>query len=583
MERILELAAGNALFLEELIRSAAEGNTSEAPETVIAVLQARLSRIEPEARLTLRAASVLGETFWRNGVQRISEYWGKSEDVDVWLAKLVEIELVARLSSSRFPGDRQYAFRHALVCDAAKGLVTDADRKSGHLAAGRWLEEVGETDGIVLARHAVEAGAPDRAITFYVRAAERSIELYDFPEANARAIKAMDAGASGHTLGVLHAIRASALYSMGRWVDSAEHGLKALELLESGESYYCSTVESMMQVLPNTGDFDSYGRLAREILTIVPKPGARPAHLRAVCAQLLGHMVVGDHANGAECLRAIDRLVSPNESSPAARGYAQLFSALFEHGLGTDTLHALELAGRASRDLEEAQVYYRQSLAFTVQSFAAWRLGDIPLAERLARKGRETAAQVHDDYHRALADWYLALALSEAGDPKGYDEADIAAYTMLEQNKGPVFEASAHGVASRVSLHRLDWALAETRARKSLEQPSILPFRLIASTTLLEALLAQNRAKEAVDATREDLVQLDSLAGPVFSGVMFRVAMADALFQTGEKDTGGKVLRTALDEIEVRARHLTDAERNRMFRARPENVRARELAKVHLS
>lgn len=583
LKRILELSAGNALFLEEMIRSTAEGKTSDAPETVIAVLQARLSRIEPEARLTLRAASVLGETFWRSGVQRIAESWGKRDDVGAWLDTLVEMELVAPLPTSRFPSDQAYAFRHALVCDAGKGLVTNADRKTGHLTAGRWLEEVGETDGIILARHAVEGGDPERAIGFYVHAAERSIELYDFPEANARATKAMESGASGHTLGVAHAIRASALYSIGRWVESAEQGLLALPLLERGESYYCSTVESLLQVLPNTGDFASYGKLTSDITTLVPKPNARPAHLRAVCAQLLGHMVVGDHTRGAESLGVIDRLVTPAETNPAVRGYAQLFRAIYEHGLGTDTLRAFRLAEGACRDLEEAQVFYRKSLGLTVQSFCAWRLGDIQLGEKLARLAHATADQVHDNYHRALADWYLALSLSEASDPAKLDEADVASFTMLKENKGPVFESSAYGVASRVALGRRDWALAESRAKKSLEQPSILPFRALACASLLDALRECKRAKEAVELTRADLTEFEALKGAVFSGVIFRVAMAHAMFDAGESERGKAQLRSALAEIHVRVGLFHDAERERVFRSRPENVRASELERIHLS
>src|SRR4029079_11522215 len=42
LERIVRLAAGNALFLEELIRAAAEGTAGDVPETVLAMLQARL-------------------------------------------------------------------------------------------------------------------------------------------------------------------------------------------------------------------------------------------------------------------------------------------------------------------------------------------------------------------------------------------------------------------------------------------------------------------------------------------------------------------------------------------------------------
>ena len=66
--RIITQAAGNALFLEELIRALAEGAGEELPETVLAMLQARFLRLDPGARRVLRAASFFGETFWRGGL-----------------------------------------------------------------------------------------------------------------------------------------------------------------------------------------------------------------------------------------------------------------------------------------------------------------------------------------------------------------------------------------------------------------------------------------------------------------------------------------------------------------------------------
>ena len=48
VQRAVELSAGNALFLEELIRMVVEGRGDALPETVLAVLQARLSHMSPE-------------------------------------------------------------------------------------------------------------------------------------------------------------------------------------------------------------------------------------------------------------------------------------------------------------------------------------------------------------------------------------------------------------------------------------------------------------------------------------------------------------------------------------------------------
>src|SRR5207248_499097 len=66
--RIVDQSAGNALFLEELIRAAAEGKAEGQPRTVMAMLQARVGRFEAGPRRVLRAASVFGRTFWRGGV-----------------------------------------------------------------------------------------------------------------------------------------------------------------------------------------------------------------------------------------------------------------------------------------------------------------------------------------------------------------------------------------------------------------------------------------------------------------------------------------------------------------------------------
>src|SRR6185369_12902196 len=66
--RLVEQAGGNAFYLEELIRAVAEGKGDAMPETVLAVVQGRLERLEVDARRVLRAASVFGQVFWRGGV-----------------------------------------------------------------------------------------------------------------------------------------------------------------------------------------------------------------------------------------------------------------------------------------------------------------------------------------------------------------------------------------------------------------------------------------------------------------------------------------------------------------------------------
>lgn len=579
LERMVRLSAGNALFLEELIRAAAEGKAGDVPETVLAMLQSRLSRLEPEARLVLRAASVFGETFWRGGVRWICEAWGTADDPDVWLAHLVDGELIARRRSSGFPGEVEYAFRHALVCDAAGGLLTGEDRQSGHLASGRWLETMGETDWIVLARHAEGGGDRERAIGFYARAAEQSVGRYDFDEALARANKGIALGAEGQTLGLLRSVRASAFYSTGRWIEAAEAGLSTLDLVQRGDAAWCATVETLMQVLPNVDQFARSEELSDEVLKIVPAPEARTAFLRAVALQLVGFAISASHRRGQACLDFIDELRVPEEDL-LVRGYTRLYRSIFTYILGRDIPRSLALAEQSGRDLAESQVVYRLSLAEMMQSFMCWGLGDHGRGERAARQSRATAVGIRDDYHAALASWYLGLTLAEQEDPARLDEVEPCAEAMLKLQRTATSLDVSRVLTARAALGRNDLVRAEADGRAARAGLFGMPlFRLMASTHLLNALLRQRREAEAAAIARQDLVWLGRIGGPVCSEVMFRVAAAEALFEAGDPSSGEAALREALRQIDLRASFMSEAGvKEKYLTGREENRRAAELA-----
>jgi serine/threonine protein kinase len=578
LTRVVQLAGGNALFLEELIRAAVEGEAGDVPATVLAMLQARLSRLEPEARQVLRAGSVFGETFWRGAVVGVCQSWNAVVDVDRWLTRLVEAEILARRRESRFPGDVEYAVRHQLVCEAAAGLSTEADTRSAHLAAGRWLEERGEPDGIVLARHAEQGGDPARAIPFYVRAAEQSISRNDHHEALARAERGIGCGAQAEALGILMSVRASALYSIARWVEAAEVGLAALELLPRGGLWWCTTVEKLFQVLPNISQPARYQALATEMLQTPPAPDARDAFVRALHVQLLGYAISGGHAAGQRCLDFIDRLaVETDQTDIVARGYGGLWRAIFQYILGTDLPLALRLIEQAERDLTESQVMYRVSLARCLLAFLWWGFGDLERGEVAARSGRAAAESIGDQYHTAQSTWYLGLALCEQTDPAKLDEAEACARAVQESHISPLYEHYIPRIiTARVAVTRQDWPRAEEegrQARAGLE--SLPPYMLMASADLVTGLLRQGKAAEAAVVAREDLARVAALEGPLCTEVLFNVAAAEALYEAGDRAEGSALLGTALAQIEERAKRMSDPMLKEMFLGRrAENLQA---------
>ncbi|WP_437492806.1 protein kinase [Sorangium sp. So ce1014] len=182
---LVERADGNAFYLEEQIRAAARGRTSSPPETVLAMVQAGLDALDPEARRVLRAASVFGEAFSEAGVAALV---GRAE-VARELDELVGREAIVRLGVRSADGDAAYRFRHALLREAAYGMLTEGDRRLGHALAGGFLAERGEADPMALAEHFERGGELARAATAHLAAARQALRGNDPGAALARAAR----------------------------------------------------------------------------------------------------------------------------------------------------------------------------------------------------------------------------------------------------------------------------------------------------------------------------------------------------------------------------------------------------------
>jgi class 3 adenylate cyclase/tetratricopeptide (TPR) repeat protein len=174
IERVVSVAEGNPLFLEELVASLAdEVSSDELPSTVRAAIAARIDGLPPGARTTLLQASVVGQSFWRG----VLDGMGGLEAVDDALEALEARGLVARRAQSQVDGDVEFAFKHVLIRDVAYGTLPRGSRRDLHAAVARFLEET-LTDpaalGWLLAHHWREAGDVDAARGYLLGAAERA-------------------------------------------------------------------------------------------------------------------------------------------------------------------------------------------------------------------------------------------------------------------------------------------------------------------------------------------------------------------------------------------------------------------------
>lgn len=149
--QIVHDAAGNPLFLEELVRAAASGKGNTTPRALLAILQARMKHLSYGARRALRAASLFGQTFWRRGVAFLLGLDRHTDEQTVvrWLDELLDAELIEVHPESRFPGDTEYGFQSVHVRAAANGLLTDGDRDLGRVLVNVFLEQAGEDEAVL--------------------------------------------------------------------------------------------------------------------------------------------------------------------------------------------------------------------------------------------------------------------------------------------------------------------------------------------------------------------------------------------------------------------------------------------------
>ncbi len=161
-ERILASAEGNPFFLEEILRQfidagtitrvddhwqAAEGiDDVDIPDTVQGVLAARIDMLSQDDKRILRAAAVVGRTFWAGSVAAlVPPEPANAEAIEESLRRLEDRDLVISRFGSTLVGESEYLFTHILTRDVAYESIPRAERVDAHLVIARWIEsEAGE-------------------------------------------------------------------------------------------------------------------------------------------------------------------------------------------------------------------------------------------------------------------------------------------------------------------------------------------------------------------------------------------------------------------------------------------------------
>jgi predicted ATPase len=173
-ELVAERAEGNPFFVEELIATLADRGVLardnggwlfgelppdiSVPDTVEAVLAARIDLLPWTEKGALQTAAVIGRVFWSDPVSDLAP------EADPEFGLLQARDFARRRASSSTEGQREYLIKHALTREVAYQSLLKARRAPLHAGFAEWLERNGRGEdehAPLLAHHYAEAVGPE--------------------------------------------------------------------------------------------------------------------------------------------------------------------------------------------------------------------------------------------------------------------------------------------------------------------------------------------------------------------------------------------------------------------------------------
>ncbi|MFO0576867.1 MAG: protein kinase [Polyangia bacterium] len=579
--RIIELADGNPLFLEELIRAVAEGKNDELPPTLLAMVQARLDRLDGSSRRVLRAASVLGIRFWPQAVQQILGY-SQGRDIEVQLNELLGSELIVLRRDSGIPNHPEYAFRHALIRDAAYAMLSDRERSAAHRAAGQWLEQQGEQDARILAEHFRRAAEPVRAVGYFVRAAEQSFARNDLSGVFSLVENGCACGATAEERGSLLALRTLARFFYSDMPGCLADGEEALRTLRSGQARWYQVIGTQISAAGLLGQREVLNRLIGLLSASTPEPAARAACAEAMSSLVIMYALAGLRAPALELVARASGMIDPEEDSDvAAHGALRMAESMLTNMLLPDPARALRLADEGISAFRMIGDRRQEGLCRVACSEALYSLGELERGEREMREALQLGKLLAEPLVEILAQLALGLHLALYGDASEGVEAEQLVTAVYEDPRlTTVYRGHALSALTGALLAQGRAREAEARAREALAifraAPAYAPRAL---ALLIMSLRAQGRAAESVPFVNEGMRVLASLGGAGRTELMFLLAAVEVWVDLGKAQAAREVLGESLRQLQLRAGRIQSPELRRSFlTGERTHVRLQELA-----
>ncbi len=524
----------------------------EVPETLHALVAARLDGLAPDERQLLQDASVVGKTFARSTLAAVASI--PEAEVDRVLTALVRKEILSLQADPRSQERGQYGFLQDLLRQVAYETMPRGERKARHLAAASQLEQEwadGEQETVeIVAFHyltalELDSGAADaaeigkKARTTLVKAGDRAASLAGNESAQRYYEQAVELAESPVERAELHERAGRSAVLGARTVEARTHFERAIATFEEiGLTHPAARVAAHLGLLTWQQEDDiARATVDMERALSVLADEERDADLAWLAVQLGRPLFFSGRLDDA-----LARTELALEIAEALR-----LPEVISHGLNTKSLilgargrhqeaellmrHSLETA--LADDLSEAALRAYVNLVATVYGWDRYRE-----ALDLSREGVELARKVGNRNMESvlstwgsgilfrLGEWDEALATVDATDDENVWSRFLLADIFLRRGE-------REEVARRTAAIRDVIDMNEVQNRAGFREFEA------------RVLLADGQPREALAAAEAALADRSALFS-VLAGAL--AAALDAAFAIGDEAKVDELL-TIVEEL----------------------------------
>jgi DNA-binding CsgD family transcriptional regulator/tetratricopeptide (TPR) repeat protein len=467
---------GNAFFVEELL-AASGGATGSLPPTLRDVLSLRLEALPQDARAVLRVAAAAG----RRGGHRLL-----ATVTDLPEPTLLDALREAVAHHVLVHDSDGYAFRHALLEEAAYADLLPGERTALHLALAEALSAdpslAGGAAAAELAHHWRAAHRMPEALAAYVAAALEAERVSAFAEAGQhfeRALEAWDLVEDADErselgLGAVVAHAAQNALVSGEPHRAVTLGRRALELADGTGDVVSQALahERLGGYLWAAGDSDAALAAHRDAVRVLPAKPPTPELARVLAAEANILMLRGPSEETRACSeRAVATARAVGERAVEGRALNTFGAAMTMTGDWADGERALRDAMRIAEDLSEE---YDTTRAYVNLGVCLDKQGRLAEAAELALEGAGVAERLGVRTHALFLAGDACWRLIRLG---RLDEAQpIAERAVAAAPKGMagvlVFDAAGQLALRRGRLDAADEHFQRSREQRSRTRDS---------------------------------------------------------------------------------------------------------------